>query len=355
MIPGRLLIFVMVLTWSGPGWAAQQNDHGPAAPEAAQPASPLVGSAAKKPAGRAAPDNAAAPIGVRTDLSRTALWVGDPFTYTIEISCPPGTDILADDISRDRLRVTGLEILDVTQQRLSLPDGTTVYRAVFRLASYVSDGTPVKIDALPVRYYIHTAGERVESLVPSDEVELPEVPIAVRSTLPDEEPSGIRDARTISTLPPAVRFLTPVGVAFVALSLAPVVFGLVAAAARLRRPKRKDRSWWRSRRERRQALEGIRALDVTSDSDARREAFDKIDALVRDCLTDLDIPARALTADEIEKRIAKRSKRLAAGELAGVLRDCEKARYGGPDHLPASEVVTSALEKTEQLVSARIR
>ena len=329
MIPGRLLICAIILIGPGPAWAAQQREQG-------------------------SPENAPAPIEVRTSLTQTALWVGDPFTYTIEISCPRGTDILADDISRDRLRVTGLEILDANQQRLNRPDGTTVHRAVFRLASYVSDGTPVKIDAQRVRYYIHTAGERIESLVPSDEVELPELPIPVRSTLPDEGLSGIRDARTISTLPSAVRFLTPVGLASVALSLTPVVFGLVAVVARLRRPKRKARSWWRSRRERCQTLEEIRALDATSD-DVRREAFAKIDTLVRDCLVDLDIPAGVLTADEIEKGIAKRSKRLEAGELAGVLRDCEKARYGGPDHLPASGAVASALEKAEQLVSAWIR
>ena len=53
-------------------------------------------------------------------------------------------------------------------------------------------------------------GERVVVVVVGGERS-----VAVRSALPDGNISWIRDTRTIATLPSAVRFLTPVGVAAV--------------------------------------------------------------------------------------------------------------------------------------------
>jgi hypothetical protein len=33
-------------------------------------------------------------------VSRTAVWVGDRVRFTIDIDCPPGVDVLDDDLSR---------------------------------------------------------------------------------------------------------------------------------------------------------------------------------------------------------------------------------------------------------------
>lgn len=334
MLRREHLLMIAVLSSSGTAWAAGQHTHN------------------DEPAHH---DEAPAPVLVKTNISQTALWVGDPLIYTIEITCPPGTDILADDISRERLRLTGLEISDANQQRETRPDGTIVHRAQFHLASFVTDGSPVRIDAQTIRYYVHTAGQRVEALVPSDEVELPAVDVAMRSTLPDARPGSIRDARPIRTLPSGVRFLMPAGVAAVMLSLAPVAVGLVAALARMRKPRRAGRSRWRSRRVHRRTLETIRGIDASADADARRDAFGQLNMLIRDYLTDLNIPALGLTSKEIEKRIESRTKRLPAGDVAAVLSDCERALYGGPDELPGPDVMSAALEKTNEFLSARVR
>jgi len=320
----------------------------PAPPEADAPAPALTPA---RPEGAARPP---APVVVNTTVSRTAVWVGDPLIYTIEITCPPGTDILAADISRDRLRLTGLQIADATQQRETRPDGGIVYRAQFRLVSYVSDGSRVGIDPQSVRYYVHTAGQPPETLVPADEVELAAVTVAVRSALPDGNISWIRDTRTIATLPSAVRFLTPVGVAAVMLTLVPVVVGLTTLV-RNWKPRRTVRSRRQTLQHQRQALADIRALGGLGDADLRRDVFDKLNSLVRDRLTELDIPAQTLTAGEVEQAIVSRGKPLPAGEIAAVFRECERAVYGGADELPTPEAASAALELTERLLATRVR
>ena len=295
------------------------------------------------------------PIAVETTVSQTAIWVGDHLTYTIEIRCPPGTDILADDISRDRLQVTGLEIVTANQQREVRDDGTIVHRALFRLTSYVSDGSPVRIDPQPVRYYVNTAGRPVDALVPADEVHLPVVDIAVRSTLPSADLSGIRDALTTHQLPAGMRWVTPAGVVVVALALAPVLLGLTGAVARVSRPQRVTHSTRRNRQRHRQTLAEIRAVGLPDDVDARRDVCDRLNALIRDQLADYAIPAHGLTAEEVEKKMEGRITDPAASEVADILRACERASYGGPGQVPGADVLTRALETTDRFLLARFR
>jgi hypothetical protein len=353
------LFALAVLATSVTAWGAAQFVPGedttpPERPAPAQLAPPEADAPAP-----ARPDGAArqrAPVIVNTTVSRTAVWVGNSVIYTIEITCPPGTDILVADISRDRLRLTGLQVSDATQQRETRPDGGIVYRAQFRLVSYVSDGSRVGIDAQSVRYYVHTAGQSPETLVPADEVELPAVTVTVRSVLPDGNISWIRDTQTIATLPSAVRFLIPVGVAAVMLTLVPVVVGLTTLV-RNRKPRRTVRSRRETLQQQRQALADIRALGGLGDADLRRDVFDKLNSLIRDRLTELDIPAQTLTAGEIERAIVSRGKPLPvpAGEIAAVFSECERAVYGGADELPGPEAMSAALEVTERLLAAGVR
>jgi hypothetical protein len=106
--------------------------------------------------------------------------------------------------------------------------------------------------------------------------------------------------------------------------------------------------------ENRAALDKIRQLDSAS-SAARIEAFDRLDGLVRGYLTELDIAARSLTPDEIQQRLTDRHPRMPGDVVASVLRDCQRARYGGPAELPDAATLGRALEQAEQLLAIRTR
>ena len=289
------------------------------------------------------------PTIVRAELSRTAVCVGDPITYTVEIACPPGTDILVDDLSRDRLRLQGLEVGSAETEQDTRADGTVVHRVRFHMASYSTDTPSLHIDAISVRYYVRRPGEHVEGVTPTGDIEIPAIDIALRSTLPDGGPTSIRIGKASASLPASAGWLGPLGIAAVALSLVPVFVGLAAFMARLRTSRAARQSTRRSPEEARRALEEIRQLDVTADAAARREAFDRLDAWLRDYLTDLDVPARSLTADEIEASVREHQPGLPGDAIASVLRECQRARFGGPEQLPDGQTLGRALDTARAL------
>ena len=79
-------------------------------------------------------------VTVRTSLDRTAMFVGDRAAYTIEITCKRGVDVLADDVSRDKLKLGGLEVVGGDTSRRTAPDDSTVYTLRYGELYYVDDG-----------------------------------------------------------------------------------------------------------------------------------------------------------------------------------------------------------------------
>jgi hypothetical protein len=294
----------------------------------------------------------AAPVSAHAEVSRTAVWVGDPIAYTVEIVCQPGTDILTEDLSRDRLRLQGLEVSDVQTEEETRPDGTIVHRAHYTLASYSTDTTSLRIEPLRVRYYVRRPGERIDAITPAGEVEVSSIDHARRSTLPDREPAGIRFRTMAPSMAAWTRLLLPLGLLAVALSFLPAALGLAAGVARRREEKARRLSKRRSPEEHRTALEAIRDLSASPDVAAQREAFDRLDAFIRDCLIELDIPARSMTPAEIEGRIGEALRGMPADRIASVLRECQRVRYGGPEQVPDSETLRHSLEQVGDVFSA---
>ena len=67
---------------------------------------------------------------VHSSLDRSAIWIGDRVTFTVVVECSHGTDILTDDLARDRLQTEELEILGVDQTREDRGSGLLVHRFV---------------------------------------------------------------------------------------------------------------------------------------------------------------------------------------------------------------------------------
>src|SRR5919108_1005307 len=135
-------------------------------------------------------------VKVRTALDRTAVWVADRVTYEVTLTCARGVDILVDDLSRDKLRVDGLDVVGSDSERTTSRDDETTYRFRYYLTTYRVDLPSLKIAPLAVRYYVKRPGLRLQDAAPAGEVTVPAATIAFRSMLPDEAVSDqLRDTR----------------------------------------------------------------------------------------------------------------------------------------------------------------
>jgi len=312
---------------------------------AALVASALFGAAL--PAGALAPSD----VLVRPSLSRTALWPGDRLVYTLEIVCAPNVDVLTDDLLPEKLPLTGLEVVSSDRQRVSSA-GAVTYRVHHQLTSYDVAAPQLRIGEQTVRYYVRRAGQRAEDAAPAGEVRVPMSTLALRSTLPEALPAlAVRDGRAAMPLPVAVAWAAPVGLGLVLLSAAPVALwaGALAQRARAARGRRRERQR-QSASSTRGQLEALRDADVSNDA-ARRAAFDRLDALVRQHLAaSAGLPARALTAAEIRARLLDHGQPFPADAAFALLEECERARYGPPDKLPPPERFRAGWQAASELL-----
>jgi hypothetical protein len=296
------------------------------------------------------PTNAPPPVEIHTSVSHTAVWVGDRVTYSIELRCAPQVDIVTEDLATERLKVDGLEIRDVVIDRDASEAGHLTYRVNYSLVTFNVEAPALKIGEIPVRYSIRRPGQRPEDPAPpSGEVRVPALTLALRSTLPDTEvPAQVRDGRPLQPLPRLVALARPLGIGLLVVAAAPVgllIFNLARRANRLRSrgPRRV------TRRERRASLDEIKSLDTTSPSN-RREAYAKLDALIRDHARQTSgIAAAALTPSELPGAATRPEQIRQLEQIQALLTECERAKYAPQP--PDPERWSGVLLEAEQILN----
>ena len=293
-------------------------------------------------------------VTVKAALDRPAIWVADRLTYTIEIACRNGVDIVIDDLSREKLKLDGLDVAGSDTAR-RVEGGVIRYELRYVLTTYRVEAPIRTIAPLRIRYYVTRAGQRSEDSAPAGTVEVPGATVAFRSLLPDDQPSyQARDGRPAAERWLAYRVLAPVGLGVILLSIAPVLvfaIGLVRVARR-RRPRDPLRSTRQTRQAARAALEEIRAAEPST-AEARRDAFARLEALVRLHLdAACGVPAAGLTPSEIATALESAGSRVPARLVSSVLTACELARYAGPDLMPSSDAWRDTLADAEHVLAA---
>jgi hypothetical protein len=294
-------------------------------------------------------------VSVRATVDRTALWVADRLTYTIEVTCRRGHDILTDDVSREKLSMTGLEVVSTDTVRRTNGADATTYEFRYVLTTYRVDVPSLKVGPLSLRYYVSRAGQRPDEAAPAGTVQVPATAVAFRSLLPDDQPSyDVRDSRSPGARPLRYRVLQPVGLGLILVSIAPVAFIAIGFA---RRASQHGRIARRSLRQARQAvsmsLDAVRAADPAT-ADDRRDAFTRLDALVRQHLSaGFGVPAASMTPTEIVAALGARATKLPVDLASSVLTTCELARYAPPALLPSAAEWRDTLAHAEQVLAAR--
>ena len=289
-------------------------------------------------------------INVRATVDRTALWVGDRVVYTIYITCKRGVDVLTDDVSRDKLKLEGLEVVDSSNDRRSGTDGTSIYEFRYVLTTYRVDAPALRIAPLRVRYAARRAGQRLEDAAPTGDVEAPGATLAFRSVLPEEtDEAAIRSEK-----PPHQRLarfaaVQPIGIGLVILAVVPAAIAIAALARRARRP-RVRRSARTVRHEERESLEAVRTMAVDT-VERRREAFTRLEALVRDHLRDAcGVRAGGLTPDEASFALAETRAKVPAEPVASGRGACERARYAPPHAMPEADACRNTMDEGAQIL-----
>jgi hypothetical protein len=289
---------------------------------------------------------------VRTSLDRTAIWVADRVTYTVELTCKRGVDVLADDLSRDKLKTEGLEVIDSTTQRRSALDGATVYEFHYVLTTYRIDVPALTIAPLQARYAVRRAGQRLEDAVPAGDVQVPGAAIAFRSVLPDDQdPAGIRSDKPPHDRPMRFALLQPIGIGLVIVAIVPGLLAITAVVRRIRQP-RVRRSSRVVRHEERASLEAVRQMSVDSVED-RQEVFTRLDALVRTHLREVcGVTGASLSPHEVPLALATAGTDVRGDLVASILEACERARYAPPHAMPSAEACRDAVRGTEAIIGA---
>lgn len=288
-------------------------------------------------------------VQVSTSVSQTALWPGDRLVFMVELNCAPNIGVLDDDLTQDKLKLEGLEAIRFETQRFTDSRGATIIRVRYDLTSY-EVGTPtLRIADWTARYYAQRPGQRPEDAVPAGEVRIPGAVLALRSTLPDDlQRLEVRAGRSFEPVPGALRAARLAGIGLLIVSAAPIGLWIVSLARKSHWPQRR-RHARAARDETREAVEQLRSIDGSTPLE-RREGFDLLDQILRRHLARLaDMPALALTAEEVTERL-RANDRLPAGAIGDVLTDCEQARYAPLDRVPTAERLRTAVETTEQLL-----
>ena len=294
------------------------------------------------------------PVRATSSLDRTAIWVADRVTFTVDIVCDRGVDILLDDLAKEKLRVNGLDIIGSDSSATTDESERTTHRLRYVLTTYRVDLPAVSVEPISVRYYARRPGQRLQDMAPAGEVIVPGALVAFRSTLPDNVPAaGVRDARSAPARQQFFVRAQSVGVALVVVSLAPAAVMAAAAVRRrtVRRPGR--RSARQVKKERLDRLERLRALEVGTEEE-RRRAYDEISAAVREHVAaTAHVPAPSLTAAEVDAALDRPRSRVSRESVTSLLTACDTARYGPPQAVPSVQACRDALASAEEVLGAR--
>lgn len=282
---------------------------------------------------------------VRSYLSQSAAWVGDPIDFVVEIDLAPGVEIVAADLAPEALVIEGLELGASHVGTAARSDGWQRVTRTYRLTAW--DVTPPKrVAPITVRFRrpVTTGGATADGATAANEVIVPGAALTMRSTLPDDgSADGVRTSARATPMPAWLGWLRPAGVGLIALGIAPVVLWLAMRASRPRASRPRPSS--RSLKARLASMfQELQIID-TSTAEGRRRAYDRLDADLRAYVAESEqVPAQSLTANELRARLSGTT-RVPADTVCDALAECEAARYGADGRLPAAEALETILDR----------
>jgi hypothetical protein len=257
---------------------------------------------------------------ITTRLDRTAIWVGDPVEYTIEVVHPRSVQFALDNLKKEDIALPPFVVRAIRAEEREWRDNQKLLQVVLHLTTYESGKPDLMIPPVAL-YYFKRDSALSEKEARAQAIRIPPQRIALRSTLSAGQNR---------------------------------LWGVVHRDKAVKRPvSRRVRQRWI-----RDGLQRIRKMAQDSTQDPKT-FYAEISQFLRQYLTEwLDIEARGLTPMEAQEALR------AAGYNGGfaqqvrtVLEQCEQGQYGKQDGGPPGDrrPQASLLEALEQTIKTTPR
>jgi Domain of unknown function (DUF4381) len=293
---------------------------------------------------------------ITTRLDRTAIWVGDPVEYTIEVVHPRSVQFALDNLKKEDIALPPFVVRAIRAEEREWRDNQKLLQVVLHLTTYESGKPDLMIPPVAL-YYFKRDSALSEKEARAQAIRIPPQRIALRSTLS----AGQNRLREFKAIRPVE---IPLAIGALVLGLIGMGFVLSRAAVRLWGAVHRDKAVKKtvSRRVRRRwindNLQRLRKMAQDSTQDPKT-FYAEISQFLRRYLTEwLDVEARGLTPMEAHEALR------AAGynggfaqQVQAVLEQCEQGQYGKRDGGPPVEDRSQAslLEALEQAIKTTPR
>jgi hypothetical protein len=267
---------------------------------------------------------------IATRLDRTAIWVGDPVEYTIDIIHPRSVQFALDNLKKEDIALPPFVIRAIQAEEREWRDNQKLLHVVLHLTTYESGKPDLMIPPVAL-YYFKRDSALTDKEARAQAIRIPAQRIALRSTLSTGQ-NRLREFKEIRpveiTLAIGALVLGLIGMGFVMSRAAVRLWGVVHRDKAVKRPvSRRVRQRW--------VQEGLQRIRKMADDTTQepKTFYAEIGQFLRQYLTEwLAVEARGLTPAEAQEALRTAGYNGSfAQQVRTVLEQCEEAQYGNRD------------------------
>ncbi len=290
-----------------------------------------------------------AKISITTRLDKTALWVGDTLTYTIQAIHDRDVEFVLDNLKKENLPLAPFVVRAVTIQRGEWERKKKLLEVTLLLSSYESGKGELTIPSFNLYYFKRLSGiEKKET--EAQAVQVPATKVGLRSTLH----GGLlkpRDFKPIQTMDLSRGFVALLfgltGMIFLAVRSARWTWNTLHSE----RPTRRRLSRRTRAKFVQENLGRIRAIKGDSPQDQIR-FYSEVSQFLRQYLSLwLEIEAASLTPEETEMALEKANVNGSLRhQIKGILEQCDTVCYGNDGLQEGQALRDETLDGLERIV-----
>ncbi len=292
-------------------------------------------------------------VELRSQLSRTAIWVGDTLEYRITLICDKNVEVIRDNLKKENLNLEPFILLDLKTDSHALQDGRRALDLVLALTTLDSSSSEAKIPSFNIYYATRRRGLLGKGAeIETHTLVIPEKKVGLRSTLTSDS-RDIMDAVKIESPGPLSRMVWLPGWILMGLVVIQVGVWSVSAYRRKTSARRKlDKKGLE-----RHALSALGAVSPVSTREELPERYSRISQILRNTIKEaLDIDAASLTPEELHEELLKLKVRESLAEkLKNLLAECDAACYAPMVSSNGARELSQIIGDSREVIASLVR